>query len=145
MTKLSEENKGMKESILDIQARSKRDNLIFSGIPEQEEEDPEAPFKKFLQKQLELPVDTVKNISFHWVHRLGRKQPDSQHQRPIVAKFEHFKQKELVKSQGQELRGTDFSMKDQFPREILEHCRCLFPIRKSLWTEDPRLSSYCTG
>lgn len=41
MKQLSGENKSFKESILDIQARSMRDNLVFSGIPEQPEEDVE--------------------------------------------------------------------------------------------------------
>ncbi|XP_065325883.1 NLR family CARD domain-containing protein 3-like [Pelmatolapia mariae] len=45
--------------------------------------------------------------------------------RPIVAKFGHFKQKEQVKSRGRELKGTDFSVNDQFPREILERRRVL--------------------
>ncbi len=40
--------------------------------------------------------------------------------RPIVAKFGYFKQKEQVKSRGRELKGTDFSVNDQFPKEILE-------------------------
>ena len=47
-----------------------------------------------------------------------------------VVKFEHFKQKELVRSRGRELRGTDFSVNDQFPKEILERRRCLFPVRR---------------
>lgn len=130
MTRLSGENKNIKESILDLQARSMRDNLVFSGIPEQAEEDPEATVKEFLQKYMKLPTDTVKSISFHRVHRLGGKRPDNRRPRPIVVKFEHFKQKELVKSRGRELRGTDFSVNDQFPKEILERRRSLFPIRR---------------
>lgn len=35
MTQISREHKTLKESILDIQARSIQDNLIFLGIPEQ--------------------------------------------------------------------------------------------------------------
>ncbi|KAL3978869.1 hypothetical protein ACER0C_019931 [Sarotherodon galilaeus] len=42
----------------------------------------------------------------------------------------HFKQKEHVKSRGRELKGTDFSVNDQFPKEILEQRRVLFPIRR---------------
>ncbi len=42
MTHLSEDNKKIKETVIDLQARSMRDNLVFSGIPESAEEDPEA-------------------------------------------------------------------------------------------------------
>lgn len=130
MTQISMANKNMKETILDLQARSMRDNLVFSGIPEQTEEDPERTVKDFIQKHLKLPSDTVNAISFHRVHRLGGRKPDNRRPRPIVAKFEHYKQKELVRSRGRELRGTDFGVNDQFPKEILDRRRALFPIRK---------------
>lgn len=81
----------MKETILDLQINSIRDNLVFSGIPEQAGEDPEVTVRQLMQEHLQLPIDTIKSISFtgfsNW---LGK--------RPIVAKFEHFKQKDLVKS-----------------------------------------------
>lgn len=130
MTQLSGENKRFKESLLDIQARSMRDNLVFSGIAETAEEDAETTVRQFIQHQLKLPSDTVKNISFHRVHRLGGRKPGNSRPRPIVAKFEHFKQKEQVKGRGRELRGTNYSVNDQFPKEILDRRRALFPIRK---------------
>ncbi len=110
----------MKENIIDLQARSMRDNLVISGIPEQAEEDLEMTVKNFIQKELKFLSDTVKTIGFHPVHHLDRKKVEGQRPRPIVAKFENFKQKELVKSRGRELKGTNFSINDQFPREILQ-------------------------
>jgi len=47
-----------------------------------------------------------------------------------VAKFEHYKQNVQVRGCGRELRGMDFSVNDQFPKEILERRRVLFPIRR---------------
>ena len=67
----------MKESIIDLQARSMRDNLVFSGIPEQADEDPELTIKNFIQTHLKLPGDAVKNIIIHQVHHLGGKRPDA--------------------------------------------------------------------
>lgn len=138
MTRLSADNKNIREAIIDLQARSMRDNLVISGIPEQVDETPEETVKSFIQNQLKLPAETVKNISFHRVHRLGGRRQENQRPRPIVAKFEHFKQKELVKGRGRELRGTNFSVNDQFPREILDRRRVLFPIRKKLIGEGSR-------
>ncbi len=63
----------------------------------------------------------------NWLKKPGAPRP-----RPIVAKFGYFKQKEQVKSRGRELKGTDFSVNDQFPKEILERRKILFPIRRSL-------------
>ncbi|KAL3980751.1 aryl hydrocarbon receptor nuclear translocator [Sarotherodon galilaeus] len=51
-------------SVIDLQARSMRDNLVFSGIPESAGEDAEATVKSFIKTHLKLPEDTVKNIAF---------------------------------------------------------------------------------
>ncbi len=62
-----------------------RDNLVFSGIPESAEEDPEATVKNFIKTYLKLPEDTVENICFERVHRMGAKKPGAPRPRPIVA------------------------------------------------------------
>lgn len=67
-----------------------RDNLVLASIPEETEEDPESMVKNFIQNQLELPADTVNNITFHCVHRLGGGRPDDHRPRPIVAKILRF-------------------------------------------------------
>jgi len=90
MSRITDENKRMKESIIDLQARRMRDNLVFSGIPEQADEDPEFTIKNFIQTHLKLPGDAVKNITFHRVHCLGGKRSDARRPRPIVAKFEYY-------------------------------------------------------
>lgn len=131
ITTLTNENKEMKGAILDLQCRSMRDNLIFSGIPEQPTDDPEQAIKDFMQSALKLPLDSVNNIGFHRVHRLGAKVNTTGKPRAIIAKFEHFKQKELVKSKAKELKGTSFSIYDQYPKEIQERRRILLPIMKS--------------
>lgn len=86
-----------------------------------------------MHSSLKLPKETVNNITFHLVHRLGsnnNKNADTKRPRPIIAKFEHYKQKELVKSKDKELRGTTFGLNDQFPREIQDRRRILVPFMK---------------
>ncbi|KAM4530052.1 uncharacterized protein PAE49_022712 [Odontesthes bonariensis] len=80
-----------------------------------------------------LALEEVLHMEFQSLRR-----PDHQRPRPIVAKFEHFERKELVKSRGRELRGTDFSVNDQFPKEILDRRRRLFPLRKKFIEENSR-------
>lgn len=125
---LKKENKLLKETVLDVQSRSMRDNLIISGIPESTPDNPEVQVKKFMVTALKIPTETVNNITFHRVHSLGPR--GGQRPRPIIAKFEHYQQKMLVKSKGRELKGTSFGMNDQFPREINERRKVLYPILK---------------
>ncbi len=145
MTHLSEENKKIKETVIDLQARSMRDNLVFSGIPESAEEDPEATVKNFIKTYLKLPEDTVENICFERVHRMGAKKPGAPRPRPIVAKFGYFKQKEQVKSRGRELKGTDFGVNDQFPKKSWSDAKFCSQSDAVLFKRAPELSSQWTG
>ncbi|KAI2643016.1 CinA-like protein [Labeo rohita] len=86
LTSVVKENKLMKENILDLQARSMRDNLVFTGIPDQTPDDPEKLIKDFMTKQLKLPAETVQSITFHRVHRI-RSQQNNNRPRPIITKF----------------------------------------------------------
>ncbi|MGH0157142.1 UNVERIFIED_CONTAM: hypothetical protein FKN15_043799 [Acipenser sinensis] len=127
---IAKENKMLKNTLLDVQSRSMRDNLIFKGIKEDKAEDTEAVVKDFMMKEVKIPVDQVQSISFHRVHRLGGNLTNSTTPRAIVAKFEHFKQKEMVKNKGRELQGTNSGMNDQFPREIMELRKKLYPVMR---------------
>lgn len=82
-----------------------RDNLIFSGILKHPSDNPEALIKDFTKIQLKLPPDTVNQITIHRVHCLTLAHANKSH-RPIIAKLEHFKHRELIKSQGKELVST---------------------------------------
>ncbi|KAF7640790.1 hypothetical protein LDENG_00014240 [Lucifuga dentata] len=121
---LAKENKKINETVLDLQSRSMCDNLIFSGIPENPtSDDPEALLKDFMISKLKLPPDTVDNITFHRVHKLGG--PKSKRPRPIIAKH-----KDLIKSKARELKGSNFGINDQFPKEINDRRKILYPIMK---------------
>ena len=127
-----------KETLLDIQCRAMRENIIFSGLNEEENDKPELVLREFMCQKLKLPVETVQNIAFVRVHRLGGKGPNRP--RPIIARFEHFKQKEMVKSQGKFLKGTNLWMNDQFPSEINERRKTLTPILKEHRLKENRVA-----
>lgn len=83
---VTKENKDMKETILDLQSRSMRDNLVFSGIPEQTHNDnPEqlGLIQEFMITLLKISPDTVSGITFHRVHRVPRKQTPTTHSSKI--------------------------------------------------------------
>jgi hypothetical protein len=48
MKKLEEENSKLKEGLLDVQCRSMKNNLIFTGLSEQEGENCEGLLRDFL-------------------------------------------------------------------------------------------------
>lgn len=100
---LKKENKLLRERVLDIQSRSMRVNLIFSGIPENAPDNPEAEIKNFMMSPLKIPAETVNDLTFHRVHHLGPRRGNRP--RPVVAKFEHFKQRSLLRAKEEILKA----------------------------------------
>lgn len=70
-------------SVIDLKARSMRDNLVFTGIQEDDREDTEEVLQTFLHRNFKLGND----IQYERVHRVGKYNEFSEHSRNIVAKF----------------------------------------------------------
>ncbi len=45
-----------------------------------------------------------------------------------MARFEHFKQCEHVRSLGKQLKGKPFGISEQFPHKIVERRKTLLPV-----------------
>jgi hypothetical protein len=129
LKQLAYENQSLKMGITDLKARSMRDNLVFSNIPERPNEAPnvtEDILRDFLERELKMARTDVNNISFERVHRMaGRNNP-----RAIVAKFSSFKQRQDVKFKSRVRRGTNYFINEQFPPEVNEQRRRLNNIAK---------------
>ena len=130
--KLNESNQRLNETVIDLQCRSMRDNLIFTGIEEpdyrvEQQEDTEQVLCEFLKYEM----NTEPNIPFHRVHRLGYNQRYTDYPRPIVAKFEHFKDRELVRlAAPKTLQGKHYGVREQFPKVVEDKRKLLYPEMK---------------
>ena len=120
----------LKESVLDMQSRSMRDNLVFVGLEEGKDEDCSRVLERFLHEQLHIE----KTVECDRVHRMGAQRDDRQRPRPMVAKFTYYKDKDLVRKAGFEnLKGTKFYINEQFPKEIEDRRRRLYPVRRAAY------------
>lgn len=140
--RVNRENLKLRERMLEITTRSMRDNLIFSGIPEIDDQNAEVALRSFLANILGLSRDTVQKIGFHRVHRLGApKTPDPEGSyataaanvkttpRAIIACFEQSKFKETILGLGPKLKGKpSYGMFQQFPGEIVDRRKALLPL-----------------
>ena len=142
LDELRQEHENLHENFLELQSRTMQRNLIFFGLDEVESPDQcEAFLKNFIKEELALS-DTVNvdSISFEKVHRIGRRknlrfvQPgQKQNPRPIVAVFERFSDREMIKNVASTLKGKNFSIREQFPVEIEQRRKPLYPVmRKAL-------------
>ena len=99
-----------------------KQTLMFFGLPESENENTEHVLHDFMKTKLPSIKDNLP-MRFERAHRYGgskKSQP-----RPIVCRFSFFKDRELVRNSSKDLRHTDFSIKEQLPREVLNRRRIL--------------------
>lgn len=122
--------------LLDLEARSRRQNLIFHNITESENEtwdQCETTLVEFIKDNMKLG-DAASDIVFQRVHRLGQKKVGVDRSgrpwkpRPIIAGFRDFKIKESVLSAAFNLKGSAFSVSSDYPAEIRQ-------ARGKLWRE----------
>jgi hypothetical protein len=126
ITRLMMQVNQQQETIIDLQCRSMRDNIVINGIREDDDEkwhQTKEKVAKFLKDDLrihdELPLDRV--------HRMGH----GPKPRPIVAKFLTSDAKSLVFQNVKNLAGkVNLSISEQFPPEIQQRRKELWPLYK---------------
>ena len=112
-----------------------RNNLIFTGIEEDNTTGNEPPavtenkLRAFLQERLKIAKEAVDAMRFERVHR-SSSHPVTGKVRSVVAKFAFFKDREVVRRQWPELKGTPFNVFELFPPEIQEKRRRFVPKMK---------------
>ena len=99
-----------------MEAYSRRENLINTGIPEVQDatEDTLQVLQDFMAN--ELNVTDAANTDFQRVHRLGK--PSHKSLRAIIARFLKYPDKERILLLGKHLRDKDFSVFNDYPEEI---------------------------
>jgi len=113
----------LKNEIQDLKCRSMRDNLLFHNLPEEKEENCEQKVLKFIKEKLNIEE---REVRLQRAHRIGPFNPSKT--RPIVAKFSDYPVRENVRRAARKLKGTNFGISEQYPKEVVEKRRQLVPI-----------------
>ncbi len=119
------------EEILELGSRSMRDNLVFSNIPEAQNEDCRSIIKEFIKDTMQVEDD----IQIDRAHRMGGKRNDGT-PRQLVVKFSNTDSKVKVQKAGGKLDKTGKYMNEQFPPEIENRRRRLLKVKKAKLAED---------
>lgn len=131
---LQKSEEEQKKRLIDLQSRQMRDNLIFYNIPDEREETSDACYGKLVDVlQTNLKLERARMLRFDRVHRLGKY--DASKTRPIIAKFCFFQEREIVRKSAKNLKGTQYSVSQQFPKEIQAKRKELLPTLKRLKSE----------
>ena len=124
--------------LIDLESRSRRNNLLFFGIKESADEDPEDRVSKFLKEQMKIDCPVV----FDRVHRHGAPRKNfigtgALRPRPIIAAFADFKVKELVRGKRHNLTSP-YGVSNDFPAAVRKARKTVLNELKELKKSDPR-------
>ncbi|VDI25874.1 Hypothetical predicted protein [Mytilus galloprovincialis] len=98
LRKLESYNEKLKGKLLDMQCRSMKYNLIFTGLQEQRDENCEMKIRQFIHNEMKIQ----KPLEFGNIHRFGKSEPGKP--RPIIARFLYYSDLDMVKKAGRNLR-----------------------------------------
>ena len=125
IARLTRENEELKRKLTQMETYSRRDNLVFYGLPERRNEVVEASILKLL---FEAKIDMDSN-SIVRAHRLGKFVNGKT--RPVIVRFHHFKNKMYVlRSSSQIIQCSPFKLRisEDFPQEVLDNRKVLLPV-----------------
>ncbi|KAK3101421.1 hypothetical protein FSP39_003436 [Pinctada imbricata] len=137
LKKLREEKDELSEKVLDLKCRSMKNNLIFSGVQELPGENIEDVVREFIESDLGIN----EYIEIGNVHRFGRGARPGQRGRPrdIVVRFLYYQQLSLVLSHAKRLKGKRIWIKQQFPSEVEQARKSLYPVMNDMRSKGHRV------
>ena len=132
-SQLQDQFENLHHYVTEIKCHSMKNNLIFSGLPYENNEDCEQTVKTFLYNEMGIR----QNIEIENVHRFGN--PGLTGVKPIVAHFIYRKELEIILNHGYRLKGKFYSVNEQFPKEIEKRRKQLYPVIKQAKQEKKRV------
>ena len=133
--RINKEVKELQRRHIKLECHSRRGNLKFFGVSEREREsnsDTEKVLREFMCTKLKIPPKDVEEIIFDRVHRISTHTRDGRNSRPIIVKLSAYQDKNFIKSFIKNLpKGTHIGISDDFPKEVDEIRRKLYPVLKA--------------
>ena len=119
----------VKSQTNNIEMYSRRDNIIFYGIPEPQNESSvlcERAVRSFCVNQLKLSENDASRMIFVRCHRLH----DQRHKsiNPIIVRFKEYSDRERVWTSKTNISDRTLSIGEDFPKDIAYNRRKLFPV-----------------
>ena len=128
-TENQRENSSAKEHLLKIDIYSRRENLIFSGVPEEENERPVIILEISLNLiETKLKISHANQMKIQRCHRLGSPRKGT---RDIIIRFAYFGDRQNVWKERLKFKGSNIFVKEDFCQEITDRRSKLYPVYKA--------------
>lgn len=136
--KVESENKALREKVIDLEARSRRQNIKIVGLPEKIENGRPTEFLTKFIPDLLGASNFSKPLEVDRAHRLGR-QPSGEDARPrvMIARIHHFQTKEKILQLARQqfplrYQGRPIHIFPDLPAEIMKQRQAFNDVRKHL-------------
>ncbi|KAK3730847.1 hypothetical protein QZH41_009964 [Actinostola sp. cb2023] len=146
MEKLKEDNKKLSDTAVDLRARSMRNNLVIYNLDENDKEEDVNELVRDVIEKLGIESD---EIEIDRAHRMGKKRGGKP--RLVVARFLRYQDRDqtiLLQSSPVQsksspcftvcpynLKGSKIGISEQFPKEIADRRKLLYPVFKKAKAE----------
>ena len=118
--KLTKQVKDLEEKVSYLEGQSKRNNLLFHGVPERKGETwegCEVAMRKILEEKLGMEEAwSESDIATDGAHRVGKFTKNKI--RPIAVKFANYKHRSLVFKNKSKLQGSNYRIQEQCSDKI---------------------------
>ena len=142
--KIDIENKALKRKSIEIEANSRRSNLLFFGIPENKDENCTDVLKTFFDKQLGITTPVVIQRAHRFGKTIGKNiiGKSANRPRPIIALFLDFQQREAVRIAAQRKLSppTPYGVAEDQPIEIRKARQSVAPLVKELKNKNKKVT-----
>ena len=153
MKKLQVAQKGVERKVLVHEQRALKDTLVFDGIPEDEGESTQDIIDKVSEKIATSTGHQLLDNSVVKCYRVGRiTKPEDRdpaatpRPRSVLLKFAQMRERENVWGDRLKYKNTNVYLNEQFPREIENRRRELYPILRIIKKMDKyKKGSYLIG
>lgn len=132
---MKEENFNLKKQVKELENKvdylenqSRRNNLVIYGLQEDNAEswqDTENKARAFVSDFFKI---TLEERDVERAHRLDAKRDGATSNLPVILKFINHKIKEKIIKNCKKLKGTRFSIADDFSAKVRDECRQLKPF-----------------
>jgi ribA/ribD-fused uncharacterized protein len=128
--------KKLQARCINIEAQSRRDNLIFDGLPERANENCAKTVRNVMKTNMKMK--DADKMRFVRCHRLGRFSAQAKKPRPIIVRFDWYGDRTATWDKRQSLKETGIHLSEDFPVEIRNRRRLLMPVLKAAIAQDKR-------
>ena len=118
--------KSLEEKVMKMEIFSRKDNLIFTGIVEENHENCEARIIQYLSS---IGLGKLHPRAIVRAHRLGKFSGENRKPRPIIVKFAHYKDRQITLQNTNKIaEQSGIKVEEDFPEEIKNRCKVLLPV-----------------